>query len=256
MFFNKSVGNLIPLRNEDSLTGSQFIKNNLNIKNNIRDQNILNEFLIGNIPDFLRQFKIINLTLQNDNLSYLVMSDYLSIGSDSDYVRMPMSPLTAKIIADKYDCILPTKYMVDTIWKNSVNKLQPKPWGPPFDHSMSDTYRYGIHNDTINKQLIDKDKSQLTSGHKKDVVINSNLLFVKNKVCIYGWIQPNGIPIQDENCSSHDQYYHDYSHGIRLIAKDMMLNNNLVNAYDILNHKHYYKFLTNQQPYNGQYIYT
>lgn len=256
MFFNKSIGNLIPLRMENFVTGSQFIKNNLYIKDGIRDQNILNEFLIGNIPNFLRQFKIINVTLGSDTLSYLVMPDYLSIGSDSDYVRMPMSPITAKIIADKYDCILPTKKIVDTIWKNSINKLQPKPWGPPFDHSMSDTYRYGIHNETINKQLINYDKFQLTSGHKKDVVINSNLLFVKNKVCIYGWIQQNGIPIQDENYHSHDQFYHDYSHGIRLIAKDMILNNTLINAYDVLNHKDYYKFLTNQQPYNAESIYT
>lgn len=109
MFFNKLIGNLIPIRNENFISGSQFIKNNLNIKDSIRESNILNEFLIGNIPDFLRQFKVVNVTLGNDSLSYLVMPDYLSIGSDSDYVRMPMSPLTAKIVANKYDCILPTK---------------------------------------------------------------------------------------------------------------------------------------------------
>ncbi len=72
----------------------------------------------GNIPDFLRNFKAINIK----NLTYLSMSDYLSIGNNNDYVRIPMSPLMAQKIADKYDCTMPTKFMVETI-HNQANKL-------------------------------------------------------------------------------------------------------------------------------------
>ncbi|MGK3946175.1 hypothetical protein ABK046_48475, partial [Streptomyces caeruleatus] len=84
-------GNLIPERNNNAVTGSQFIQNNINIKGNIREQNILNEFLSGNIPDFLRNFKAIDVISGNNILTFLTMSDYLSIGSNQDYVRMPMS---------------------------------------------------------------------------------------------------------------------------------------------------------------------
>lgn len=225
--FNFSSNNLIPVRNPNSITGSQFIQNNINIKGNIREQNILNEFLSGNIPDFLRNFKAIDVISGNNILTFLTMSDYLSIGSNQDYVRMPMSPLTAQQIANKYDCSLPTRSMVNTIWKNSANKLNPKPWGPPYDQSMSDTYRYGVHNTTINNQLINKNYAELTSGHKKDVVL-TNKLYPNNpnhKVAIYGWIQSNGTPIQGLNPSDHSSDYADYSHGIRLICNDVMVNN-------------------------------
>ncbi|MBD3226047.1 MAG: hypothetical protein GF313_15070 [Caldithrix sp.] len=39
---------------------------------------------------------------------YRVLPDYLCIGSDSDYYRVPMGPQTAQIIADTLNGILPT----------------------------------------------------------------------------------------------------------------------------------------------------
>ena len=43
------------------------------------------------------------------------MPDYLAVGSDDDFVRMPMTPQTAQQIADLFGCILPTRKMVDAI---------------------------------------------------------------------------------------------------------------------------------------------
>lgn len=235
--FNLSDGNqLIPSRDPGSVTGSSFIKTNLNIKGSVREQNILEEFLHGNIPDFLRKFTAINVSNGTNNLSYLVTPDVLSIGSNSDYVRMPMSPLTAQAIADKYDCSLPTRLIVNTIWRAAYNKLEPKPWGPPYDDSMSDTYRYGVHNNTIQNQLSGKDSTLLISGHKKDVVL-TNTLYPNNpkqRVAIYGWMQLNGQPIQGLNPSSHEVQYADYSHGIRLIANDVMIDGRAARLQDIL----------------------
>lgn len=239
-FFSEPAQNsLIATREINAVTGSQFITNNINLTGKKREDNILAEFLSGNIPEFLRKFTAITINYKYNSLTFLTMPDYLSIGNDEDYVRAPMSPLTAQIIADKYDCTLPTCKLVNEIWNNSDNKLNPLPWGPPYDHSMMSTERYGIHNSRIQNQLKDKDFKLLTSGHKKDVVL-TNRLSPNNpnkKVAIYGWIQPSGKPIQGLNPLSHEDTYADYSHGIRLIANDVLCNGSLCRIQDIFKNK-------------------
>jgi hypothetical protein len=236
---NQSPGNaLITGRDPAALTGSGFIQANLSIKGAAREANILNEFQHGNIPDFLRHFIPVDITMGANTLTFLAMSDYLSIGTDSDYCRMPMNPLTAQAIANQYDCSLPTKRIVDLIWKGAANKLSPQPWGPPYDASMTNTYRIGIHNTTIQKQLGGRDHSTLTAGHKKDVVLTNALAPYNagHRVAIYGWTQSNGVPIQGLNPRDHDDHYADYSHGIRLIANDVNLNGNSMRIKDIFMH--------------------
>jgi hypothetical protein len=230
---------LISTREINAVSGSQFIKNNINLTGKKREENILNEFLSGNMPNFLRKFHSITVTAGTNSITYLVMTDYLCVGHDDDYVRMPMNPLTAQIIADKYDCTLPTRKMVNDIWINSKNKLVPLPWGPPYDSSMMSTERYGIHNSRINNQLTGKDFTLLTSGHKKDVVL-TNKLSPNNpnkRVAIYGWIQLNGNPIQGLNPASHEDTYADYSHGIRLVINDVMCNGSIRRIQDIFKDK-------------------
>ena len=255
--FNSSINSLIPTRDTSAINGSIFIQNNLHLSGAIREKNILNEFLIGNIPDFLRTFKTIDIVNGNDKLTYLVMSDYLSIGSESDYVRMPMSPLTAKLIADKYDCALPTKMMVDQIWKHSTIKLNPIAHGPPYDSSMFSTERYFWSNIAIQQQLLNKDHTELIAGHKKDVIIDKQLIVNKSNVGIYGWFYTNGVAIQgpNPNCSSHDLFYADYSHSIRLVAQDVILNGNLIRFYDLLNDKNKSYLISSQGPYDAAKIY-
>jgi hypothetical protein len=233
--FNTQSNNLIPVKQGNAIGGSEFINNNMNLTGSARESNILDEFLSGNIPDFLRNFSSIEINNGNDSITYLVMPDYLSIGSNTDYIRMPMNPHSAQKIADKFDCTLPTRKMVNDIWKNSVNQLKPLPWGPPYDSSMMSTERIQIHNNRIQNQLNGKDNTTLTSGHKKDVVL-TNALYPGNKnkrVCIYGWIQPNGQPIQQLNPISHEDTYADYSHGIRMIANDVIVNGNMMRIQDV-----------------------
>lgn len=228
---------LIPFRESSAISGSEFINLNMSEKRDVREKHILDAFLSGNIPNFIRNFSPITVTENGNTITYLVTTDYLSIGSDSDYVRMPMNPLTAQKIADQYDCSLPTRKMVVDIWNQSEYKLTPLPWGPPYNSSMMSTSRIQIHNQRIQNQLIGKDNSKLISGHKKDVVL-SNKIAPNNpnkKVVIFGWIQLNGKPIQGLNYWSHEDTYADYSHGIRLIANDAMLNHKPVRIQNIFN---------------------
>jgi predicted RNA-binding protein len=232
---SSSGNSLIPARDPGSVTGSAWIQTNMDLMGAVRENNILQEFLHGNIPDFLRKFTSIAVSDGTNTLTYLVMPDVLCIGSNEDYVRMPMNPHTAQAIADKYDCTLPTKKMADQIWKNAVNKLEPKPWGPPYDLDMEKTHRIGTHNSTIQAQLSGLDPTALTSGHKKDVVLTNHLSpnNPAKRVAIYGWFQLNGQPIQGLNPVSHEDTYADYSHGIRLIVNDVIVNGTPMRMKDI-----------------------
>jgi len=223
---NETRHNFIPPRDPGALTGSGFIQEHMNIGGLEREQHILNEFLHGNVPDFWRNFVPVTASITGANITYLVSPDYLAIGTDQDYCRMPMNPLTAQAIANKYDCTLPTRKMVNDIWAQSPNKLQPLPWGPPYNADMEKSYRYGVHNARIQSQFGNRNPFALTSGHKKDVVITNKLApkNPKRRVAIYGWIQLNGQPIQELNSTSHEDTYADYSHGIRLIANDVTVN--------------------------------
>jgi hypothetical protein len=180
------------------------------------------------------------------------MPDYLSIGTNDNYIRMPMNPLTAQQIANKFDCLLPTPKMVYQIWEQSVNKLVPLPWGPPYNSDMLKTHRIITHNLRIQQQLKDKDPFQLTSGHKKDIVL-TNRLSPKNimqKVAIYGWIQLNGKPIQPLNPKDHEITYKDYSHGVRLIAQDVVLNGKPARLEQILQDKNLSYLVSDDTPLN------
>ena len=250
-------GTAAPTRDPSLVSGSNFIQNNLGLTGPTRDQNILNELLSGNIPDFLRSFKPITVSDGNNSLTYLVMSDVLSIGSDDDFVRMPMTPLVAKAICDKFDCSMPTKKMCDQIWSNAEIKLNPHARGAPYDNSMLATEAINWHNNIINQQLQGQDKTKLITGHKKDVIIDVDLLINKTVVGIYGWFSTAGVAIQGPrpNCSSHDHLYYDYSHGIRLIAQDVMINGTPARLFDILNDINYCNLISEQGHYNAESIY-
>src|SRR4029079_8027096 len=87
----------------------------------------------GNFPDFLREFKTvpINGTLKSSGKDVTatleVMPDYLAVGSDDDFVRIPMTPQTAQQIADGFGCTLPTRKMVDGIDRAAEVRLAPHP---------------------------------------------------------------------------------------------------------------------------------
>lgn len=244
------VSTTIPDKVTASLTGSGWVQANLNLLGATREANILKEFRSGNIPDFLRNFVEVTVSNGVDTITYKVMPDYLCIGNNYDYVRVPMNPHTAQAIADQYDCTLITRKMVNDIWKQSPNKLEPRPWGPPYDLDMERTHRIGTHSNTIKKQLAGKDPFALTSGHKKDVVLTNKLApnNPKKRVAIYGWIQSNGKPIQDLNPSSHDDKYADYSHGIRLVDNYAVVNGQPMRMRDVFTHPTYSKLVSDEGP--------
>lgn len=228
---------ILPGRKTTSLSGNQFYKSVFAATENERESSARNEILDGNIPQFLRKMIKIKTSITTDDgkiihAFYFVTPDYLSIGSDEDFARIPLTPITAQQIADSLHCFLPTRKIVNDIYKASKIKLEPVPMYA-FRDSAVTMYQ---HNLIIEGQR--KLRKGLISGIKKDVIITERLTRSSkpNRVAIYGWHQLDGIPIQPLY-TGHVNWYVDYSHGIRLIYRTIYVNKKPMDYIDVLKDK-------------------
>jgi hypothetical protein len=104
--------------------------------------------------------------------------------------------------------------MVDDIWREAISKIIPQ----PLTQSREDPLTFLTHNRMIEDQIVGQYLGELRAGDKKDVVITNRLNEKPNRIAIYGWHFPSGEPIQPVT-TVHVDWYVDYSHGIRPIAK-------------------------------------
>ena len=203
----------IPPRAASAPTGSQFIASLAGLSREEREAAILRELLAGNMPSFLRELRTVEVS---DTLSFQVMPDYLAIGSDADFVRMPMTPYTAQAFCDAFGFVLPTAKMVDDIWAAATQHLEPR----PLTQERESPRTFLQHHRIIEEQLARTPRGGFIAGHKKDVVVTNKLLERPDRVAIYGWHYPDGRPIQPVY-AGHVDWYVDYSHGIRPVRRGM-----------------------------------
>ncbi len=206
----------IPPRAEGAPTGSEFLERTAGLSAPAREAAIEAELLAGNVPSFYRAFVALTLGEGEASVTVAVAADYLALGSDDDFVRIPMSPLTAQRVADAFGCSLPTRRLVDRIYAAAEIKLAPAPL-PPGAAMASNAY-YARHNRLVERALPPGAHGRLVAGHKKDVVLTNALASRPGRVAIYGWHRQNGEAIQGLNATSHENTYADYSHGIRLVG--------------------------------------
>lgn len=184
------------------------------------------------VPAFLTS-NFVDITIKDGEniLVYKVYPDYLSIGENDDYLRMPMCPMTAKSYMEKHNLMLPTPRMVDQIYRHGVIKPLGRAYSPKKGQPNRDsTHWYIESNKIIQTQIGVSIVTQLVAGHKKDVVL-VNKPELKTKVCIYGWMDKNGNPIQPIS-TIHTKDYVDYSHGLRMVSRECLLNGRKVDLYD------------------------
>lgn len=205
----------IPLRAAAAPTGSAFIASLLPLSREDREAAIKRELLAGNIPTFLRKLR----TIKVGAIAYDVMPDYLAIGSDDDYVRMPMTPYTAQAFCDAFGFVLPTRKMVNDIWAAAEVQLEPR----PLTQERESPRTFMQHHQIIEEQLKGTAGGSFVAGIKKDVVVSNKLLERPNRVAIYGWHYKDGKPIQPVY-AGHVDWYVDYSHGIRPVRRMMAAN--------------------------------
>ena len=230
------------------ITGSEFAQKHQNTNRFDREEDAVNLIINGNIPSFLKTFSAIQIFSGENSITYFVSSDSASLGTDEDYLRIPLNGTFAQKLVSALNCSLPTSKMVDDIWKQAEYKLNPLPHGPPYDASMMSMARIKEHHDNIQNQLKDKDPSKLISGHKKDLVL-TNALSPNNpnqRIAIYGWIQANGKPIQQLNPHSHELSYSDYSHQVRLVSNTVICNNNIMKLQDVFRDATLSKLVSNE----------
>lgn len=216
------------------ITGTDFYKQTDSYSWKSRDSIAMDLILAGNIPTFYKKFIPVKSSIETAegkiiNATYYVAPDYLMIGTDDDWARIPLTPMSAQKIADDFNCFLPTTKMVDQIYLQSKIKLEPVPMYAFRDSTVT----MWQHHLIIEGQR--KGRTGLISGIKKDVVISSSLNQHPklNRVAIYGWHKLDGKPIQ-QLYTGHVNWYVDYSHGIRLISRKILVDGNILDYKVVL----------------------
>jgi hypothetical protein len=236
----------IPQRPAGTITGSAFYKQVIPLTWQQREAMAVQEIRSGNIPSFLTRFVRIATSLVDSagkkiTAVYFVSPDYLSIGRDADFARIPLTPMAAQQIADSFDCFLPTRKMVNDIYHQA--KVKPEPV-PMYSHRDS-AVTFWQHHLIIEGQR--KGQPGLIAGIKKDVVISGKLTHDNKpgRVAIYGWHQLNGQPIQPLY-TGHVNWYVDYSHGIRLVYRKIKVAGKWMDYTDVLQHPVYKSLLCDE----------
>lgn len=237
----------IPARSADAPTGSQLKQQIVAMPRQERDAAVLRQILDGNVPESLRKLSVIRVEFIDKGArqvaEYAVMSDYLAVGTDADYFRMPITPASAMAIGDKFQAMLITTKISDDVFAVAPIKLAPRPLTK--DRDLVESFYQ--HHQIIQEQLRGKAAGSLIAGIKKDVVISNRLQEKPHKVAIFGWHNPDGRPIQPLYVG-HVDWYVDYSHGVRLMSNRVLVNGEPMMARDVLQHPLYHRFLSDEGP--------
>jgi hypothetical protein len=207
----------LPERPADAEPGSRFLERAEGLGRSGFDDAVFAAVEKGNVPAYQR--KLLPVTVADDSgrkATLHVMCDYLAIGSDDDFIRMPMTSAAAQRIAELTGTILPTKKLVDDIYRQAEAKLPPSYIdGGPTDDWITD---FLFHHDKLEKRrkALGYRLGVLTAGNKKDIVLCNRLAEDHDKVAIYGWHKNDEQVIQPLS-TLHSCRYADYSHGIRLV---------------------------------------
>lgn len=233
----------LPPRPADAATGTEFYNqiSSPSLTREAREDIICDEIASGNIPPFMRNLKTVtvNRTINGTPRTgtMYVTPDYLGVGTDDDFFRLPMTPILAQRLADITGTHLTTRQMVNDIYAAADRKIAPSTIAP--SPAMTTVPVFWDHNVAVEAQLSAAGalRSQLVGGNKKDVIISIRLhngFYTTPRVIIYGWHQLNGTAIQPLS-GVHEDTYADYSHGIRLVHAEVLVDGAERTLTDVIN---------------------
>ncbi|MFO1077663.1 MAG: hypothetical protein U1E73_08040 [Planctomycetota bacterium] len=244
---------VLPPRGPTAVTGSQLLPSLVPLTLTEREVALWHEFAAGNVPPFLRT--LVPITTQAvvqgvvHTATFWCTRDYLGLGADADWFRMPMTPTLAQQLADRLECVLPTRHMVDLIWANAPVKLAPFPYSPTVYNILSVSL-FHQHHLQIEAQRGGAPQALLVAGIKKDVVASALIGSQPGRVCIYGWHYQNGTPIQPLY-AGHTFPHVDYSHGIRLVARTMEVDGAMTTVDAVLADPALHVLLSDEGPFTS-----
>ncbi|MFO0175351.1 MAG: hypothetical protein ACK51X_00710, partial [Planctomycetota bacterium] len=102
------------------------------------------------------------------------------------------------------------------------HKVTPQPISPK-QHDIASLPVFALHDRMVDAQTAREPGDALVAGHKKDVVLSTLLQEWPDRVVLYGWHRRDGTPIQPKS-KAHTTPHVDYSHGIRLVARTVLLD--------------------------------
>lgn len=166
---------------------------------------------------------------QGNRATIKVLSDVVSVGPIGQHLRLPLTSRSAQAIADLSGAVLPTPWLVYQIWRAAPVKLTPDPMTPNQGANLD---QFAKHSKRIDDALraFGSREGQLIAGQKKSLVVSN--LIRPGKEVIFGWYKPEPDiftnrgakqPIQPHS-NVHGEGYVDYSHGIRLIDDEAIVN--------------------------------
>jgi len=227
----------LPDRSSNAMSGVNVALEIRNFDVEAREEQIYAEIANGNVPGWLRRLERVDLTRVVDGrertVTFWVTPDYLSIGSDDDYLLVPVTPQLAQRVADLVGASLPTPRMVDAIWSSARTRLAPIRIEP--DEFMT-TMRYFVRHDRLieaQRRLYKVPAGAFVAGHKKDVVLSAALAENPGQVAIYGWHGVNGEPLQDFSTVLENTWV-GYNHGARLVDRSILVDGVQMDLREVL----------------------
>lgn len=228
----------IPARASGAPGGHAFAEAIRGLSDDERESRIQQELRAGNIPKFLRSLVPVHLRSAAESgapvdIVICAAPDYLAIGSDDDFLLMPMRLGTALSTAGEFGFTLPTPRMVDAIYAQAAVHFVPQPL--PAGSEMRSTEYSLHHNELVGAQraALDVSLGSLVAGDKKDLVLTNRLRSHLDRVAIYGWHLTGGKPIQPLS-TVHGWRYADYSHGARLISTRVFIDGRARSIFDVM----------------------
>lgn len=241
-----------------SLTGTQFASQILTLMGVEREQKIVDAIFSGDIPEFLK-YGWPEITVRRfagareREIRYRVAPDYLSVGVIDDFLYTPEWPGPAQTVASAFHCVLPSSRIVDDITSHAVVKvpLQIPPIARPVSPKMETTQAWVQVSSQIKAQLHNQANYHpgvLVAGFKKDVVVGPGL--DGSKVAIYGGLKDNLNEFWQPFSTIHPYNYSDYSHGIRLVHRDVLIDGAPMDLADVFQDPVLSQLVSSQGPFN------
>lgn len=157
----------IPDRPSAAAPATGFVQRVAGMDEAAREEVIRAELLSGNLPLFLRRLTPVTLIGSEADgrpveVTLCVLPDYLALGSDQDFLHIPMGLETALAVATRFGFVLPTARMVDAIYQQAAVKLPPQPLPP--GEWMRTTGYFLDHERRLQRQLQERAAAPETQG--------------------------------------------------------------------------------------------
>ncbi len=246
------------------LTGHEFIEKMKSMKPEEREKAIEEAITKENIPAFKDvEFKFKDASGKEHKAQFSITKDVIKVGVPGDpnnpQMRMPMTPITAERIAERFGCMLPTSDVIDHTLRDpgfirvampisrdigipdvevtvperqSDGSIKMVKKMAPDGKLMQDPAKYELHNEAINGAVSLQDLTGLMTqsegkgliGHKKVIVIGAGLNGGETKLNFHGGLKPDLQNFYQNNGLQHEWTYADYSHGVYLVKKEWVID--------------------------------